>query len=79
MEQRRCLMLMYSEIRRNKNLAAVASTPWQRSYYLEVAEAMTIAANAVCGRRGGAWSRLVARCGLCLHGARTRMTGRGGE
>ena len=77
MEKSRCLLLMYSEIRRNQNLAAVAPTPWQRNYYLEVAEAMTLAANAVNGKGVGAWSRLATRYGLCLHTVRTWMTGPG--
>lgn len=69
MEKRRCLMLLYAEIRQNEKLATAASAPWRREYYREMAEALTLAANAVNGKGGGVWSRLATRCGLYLHRA----------
>ena len=72
MQKSRCTLLLYAEIRRNQSMARLATEAWQRNYYLEVAEALTLAANAVNGKGVGVWSKLVTRCGLSLHRERTR-------
>ena len=66
MDRRRCLLLLYSEIRRNEGMSRLASAQWQKQYFLEVAEAITEAANAMNGREAGICPRLVTRFGLFL-------------
>ncbi len=60
----RCLDLLRGEIRRYEAMARLAPTEWQRSDYIELAQALTEAAAALRGRRGSFWSRLATRYAL---------------